>query len=137
MKFLVKYACLSLFAGSVWALDANPVKVEQLAKTSTSWNGSTLPAYSDGQPEITILKITVQPNVELAWHTHPVINAGVMTKGRLIVITESGEKLELKAGDTIVEVVGKIHRGINPGPEMAEIVVFYAGVQGKPITVKK
>lgn len=122
--------------GHLLALDSPPVKVEELAKTSKSWDGSELPPYNKGQPEITILKITVQPNVELPWHTHPIINAGVMVKGRLTVITKSGEKYELAAGDTIVEVVGKIHRGINNGTEPAEIIVFYAGVVETPITIK-
>ncbi len=94
-----------------------------------------MPGYKPGQPEITILKITVQPNVELPWHTHPIINAGVVIKGKLTVITKGGKEHELSAGDAIVETMGKIHRGINNGPDPAEIIVFYAGVTDTPITV--
>ena len=95
-----------------------------------------MPPYKAGQPEITILKITVQPNAELPWHTHPIINAGVMVKGKLTVVTQAGETRELLAGDAIVEVIGKIHRGINNGTEAAEIIVFYAGVIETPLTIK-
>ncbi|MCP3665406.1 MAG: cupin domain-containing protein [Gammaproteobacteria bacterium] len=125
-----------VFPGLVLALDSQPVVVEELTKTTKSWDGTQLPTYKEGQPEITVLKITVQPNVELPWHTHPIINAGVMIKGKLTVITKSGKKHELVTGDTIVEVIGKIHRGINNGTEPAEIIVFYAGVVETPLTVK-
>lgn len=136
MKNKIFILILALVPSYLFAVETEQVKIEELAKTTKSWDGSTLPAYNSGQPEITILKITVQPNVALPWHTHPVINAGVITKGQLTVITKDGEELELSAGDTIVEVVGKIHRGINKGTEPAEILVFYAGIAKTPLTVK-
>ena len=74
--------------------------------------------------------------MELPWHVHPIINAGVMIKGKLTVITKDGEEHELSVGDTIVEVIGKIHRGINKGSIPAEIIVFYAGVTETPLTSK-
>ena len=64
-----------------------------------------MPEYPKGQPEVTILKITVPKGV-------------------------------LKAGDTIAEVVDQWHFGANTGDEPTEILVFYVGVKGKPITVK-
>jgi quercetin dioxygenase-like cupin family protein len=70
-------------------------------------------------------------------HQHPVINAGVLLQGELTVETNEGKTLHLKAGDPIVEVVNTWHYGINEGDEPAEIIVFYAGVQGKPITTKE
>lgn len=48
------------------------------------------------------------------------------------VITE-----HLIAGEAIVEVVDKWHYGRNDSYEPAEIVVFYAGIVGQPITVKQ
>lgn len=61
----------------------------------------------------------------------------VLLKGTLTVVTKDKETLRLKAGDSIVEVVNKWHYGINEGNESAEIIVFYAGVQGSPITINK
>jgi quercetin dioxygenase-like cupin family protein len=75
--------------------------------------------------------------MQLPLHKHPVINAGVLLKGELTVVTEDNKTLHLKAGDSIVEVVNKWHYGINKGNESAEIIVFYAGAQGSPITIKK
>jgi quercetin dioxygenase-like cupin family protein len=130
--------CLTLLLSShVWAQDVNTVKVDVLAKTSSSWDGSTLPDYEKGKPEVTILRITIPPKVQLPLHKHPVINAGVLSKGELTVVTEEKETLHLKAGDSIVEVVNKWHYGKNEGNEPAEIIVFYTGMRGKPITIKE
>ena len=96
-----------------------------------------LPSYPKGKPEITILRIQIPPKVQLPLHEHPVINAGVLLKGELTVVTKEEDRLRLKAGDSIVEVVNKWHYGINEGNEYAEIIVFYAGVQGSRITIKK
>ncbi len=138
MKRLFYGICLILLLSShVWAQEINTVKVDVLAKTSSSWDDKTLPDYRKGKPEVTILRITIPPNVRLPLHKHPVINAGVLLKGELTVTTEDKEVLHLKAGDPIVEVVNKWHYGKNEGNEPVEIIVFYAGIKDKPITVKK
>ncbi len=136
-KVLMGIGLALWLAGNGWALDANLVEVEELAKASSSWNGKALPDYAKGQPEITILRIKVPPGVQLPMHKHTVINAGVMLNGELTVITQNGETLHLKAGDSIVEVVDTWHYGRNDGKDAAEIVVFYAGISGSPLTVKK
>ena len=124
-------------ADHVWARDLNATKVDVLVKSTTSWDGEELPGYATGKPEVTILRILVPPKTRLPLHEHPVINAGVLLKGELTVETEEKKTLHLKAGDAIVEVVDKWHYGRNDGDEPAEIIVFYAGVQGGPITVKE
>ena len=123
--------------GNVWAQEPSTATVDVLAKTGNSWNGTELPNYATGKPEITILRITIPPKSQLPLHKHPAINAGVLLKGELTVITKKGEILHLKAGDSIVEVVNQWHYGINEGDETAEIIVFYAGTRDLPITVKQ
>ena len=138
MKKIFYSVCLILFlTGFVSAQEENQVRTDVLAKTGISWDGMALPEYARGKPEITILKIKIPPKTKLPLHKHPVINAGVLLKGTLTVVTEEDEILHLKAGDSIIEVVNKWHYGINEGNEFAEIIVFYAGVQDSPITVKK
>ena len=138
MKKIYSSIFLILFLASlVWSQEKNEVKTEVLAKTSVSWDRVDLPDYPKGKPEITILKIKIPPKTKLPLHKHPVINAGVLIKGTLTVVTEEDEKLQLKAGDSIIEVVNKWHYGINDSNEWAEIIVFYAGVQDFSITVKK
>ena len=136
-KLLCGICFVLLLSGHVWALDASGVQVEVLAKSCLSWDGSPLLVYAEGTPEITILRIKIPPGAQLPLHEHPVINAGVLLNGELTVITEDNKTLHLKAGEGLVEVVNKWHYGKNEGKETAEIVVFYAGVSDKPITVKK
>ncbi len=109
--------------------------VETLVRSSLSWNGMPLPAYGAGQPEVTILRITIPPGERLPLHHHPVINAGVLLEGRLRVVAANGQVLELKAGDPIIEMVNTPHLGENPGTVPATIVVVYAGLEGQPVTV--
>ena len=138
MKRIYCGICLILLlTGHGWAQEGNTVKADTLPKTSLSWDGTSLPEYPKGTPEITILRITIPPRTQLPLHKHPVINAGVLLKGTLTVVTEADKRLQLKAGDSIVEVVNKWHYGINEGNQSAEILVFYAGVHDSPITIKK
>ena len=112
-------------------------EVYQLAKSRVSWDDAFLSAYPQGHPEITILRIVIPVGGTLVKHKHPVINAGVLLKGELMVQTEGGKTLHLKAGEALVEVVDTWHYGKNEGVEPAEIIVFYAGTEGAPITVHK
>jgi quercetin dioxygenase-like cupin family protein len=123
-------------ADKVTADEGSPV-VQQLVKSSQSWNGAFLPVYPQGQPEITILRIGIPVGARLETHSHPVINSGVLISGELTVVTADGKTLHLKAGDPIVEVMNTWHYGINEGKVPAEIIVFYAGAVGTPITVVK
>lgn len=138
MKKILFTAFLALsVSGNVNADPSAATRVEVLANTGLSWDGSTLPDYAAGKPQITILKITIPPGVQLPEHKHPVINAGVLTKGTLTVVTEENKKLYMKAGDALVEVVNKWHYGVNEGTEPAEIIVFYAGTPESPTSIKK
>ena len=136
-KLFAVILLVMLLAGSAWSLETGKIKVEKLARSSSSWDGGILPDYPSGLPEITILKITIPPHTTLPWHKHPVINAGYMLKGKLTVITDEHKTLHLKAGDTIVEVVNRWHYGRNDGDKPVEIVVFYAGVKGLPTAILK
>ena len=138
MKKLICGICfVLLLSTNVLAKDVIGIQVDVLAKTGLSWDGSPLPAYSKGTPEVTILRIKIPPGAQLPLHTHPVINAGVLLSGELTVFTEDNKTLHLKAGDSIVEVVNKWHYGKNEGDKTAELFVFYAGVKDEPVTVKK
>ncbi len=132
---------LFLLSGCAFPLrsgpEANSVSIvsRELVKTTRSWDGQLLPAYPQSQPEISIRRITIPAGARLETHSHPVINAGIVLSGGLTVVTTKGETLYLKAGDPIVEVVNKLHYGVNEGTIPAELVVFYAGTVSVPITV--
>jgi len=138
MKRILSGICLTLLLlNSALAKDENTIDVEVLEKTNSSWNDMGLPEYPKGKPEISILKIVIPPGVEVPLHKHPMINAGVLLKGELTVVAEEGTTLHLKAGDPIVELVNQWHYGKNEGEEPAEIIVFYAGIEGQPLSIKK
>ncbi len=134
--FLCGFFYVLVTTGYVHAGQPENLVVETLARSSVSWDGSQLPAYPTGQPEVTILRISIPPNFEIPLHKHPAINAGVLLKGSLTVTTEDNEVLYLEAGDSIVEVIDKWHSGKNEATVIAEIIVFYAGVEGMPLSIK-
>jgi len=136
-KLIVAICCVFFIAGDAAAGEATGVAVERLAKTTMSWDGGALPNYATSTPEISILRIRIAPGVQLPMHNHPVINAGVLLSGQLTVVTEDNKTLHLKAGQAIVEVVNKWHSGKNEGDDVAEIIVFYAGAIGTPLTVER
>jgi len=136
---------LGLFAAGVSADEAEKhyytdipgVEAQVLIKTSRAWNGSTLPSYGDGQPEVTIVRYRFAPGASIPMHMHPVINAGVLLKGELQVMTKSGEKITLKAGDPLVELFKEWHYGVNSGKEPVDLIVVYAGTVGTPLAIRE
>lgn len=50
-----------LLSVHVAAADESGVHVETLSRTGSSWDGNLLPDYPEGNPEITILRITIPP----------------------------------------------------------------------------
>ena len=108
-----------------------------LVQTTKSWDGEELPYYPDGQPLVTLLKVTIPPGTTLDSHYHPVINTAVVLKGSLTVVDADGNTLYLKKGDTLVELVNKIHYGRNEGNRSVELLIFYAGTTDLPLAVKE
>lgn len=137
---LVGYS-LSVFAQSKndGVSVSNPVeiKVTQILKATTEWDGSPLPPYPLQNPEITILSYEIPPGIRLPMHKHPVINAGVILQGRLTVSTKDGKQLILNPGDSIVELVDKWHYGINQGDAIVKLIMFYVGEVGVPLVIKE
>ena len=119
LKSIVNALCLTLLLlGSVSAKDLNTVEVEVMTKSSKSWDGEDLPSYARGKPEISILRIVIPPGATIPLHEHPVINAGVLLKGKLTVITKENRNrsrrytLEPAKGET-----GRRGRGNTPRAE--------------------
>jgi quercetin dioxygenase-like cupin family protein len=110
--------------------------VEILTQTSTSWDGSPLPEYPEGTPEVTVARIRLPPGTTLEMHKHPTISAGLLLSGELTLVTKDGDTTRLGPGDSAVEVVDRWHSGKNAGDTTAELVVFYAGVEDVPNTIQ-
>lgn len=144
MKRMLFWVCLTLatsgnaaFAEDMHEHSGKAYKTEVLAKSSNSWDGTPLPEYPRGTPEVAVLKITIAPGQQLPMHKHPVINAGVILSGELTVFTEDNKTLHLKPGEALIELVDKWHYGKNEGKVPVEIVVFYASAVGEKLAVSK
>jgi quercetin dioxygenase-like cupin family protein len=113
---------------------AQMAQVEVLTKATHSWNGSTLPSYAAGQPEISIVRVTLPEGAALPLHEHPYATAGVLLQGTITVRTPSGVAQQFTAGDGVIELVNQPHAGANTGTGDAVILVVYAGIEGQPVT---
>ena len=113
--------------------EESDVMNETLLNTTTAWDGAPYIAYPQGEPELTVLKITVQAHGELAWHTHPVPSATYIVSGEVTVEEMNGTKRHFTAGQVIPETVGTLHHGVI-GDVPAVFIVFYPGVKGLPVS---
>ncbi len=110
-----------------------PPKVETLLKTTSSWDGTPYKAYPSGQPEITVLKITIPPHSALKWHTHPIPNAAYVLSGEFTIEKKDGTRKHFTAGEAVTETVDILHRGITEDQPVT-LIVFYAGAPGVPLS---
>ena len=118
--------------------DGEPqIEVQPILQTTHSWDGKNYQGYPTGQPQLTVLRIKVPPNTALHWHHHPVISVGYVLSGHLTIEKrDTGERTIVQAGETVAETVQTMHRGFTTD-EPVELVVFYAGQVGVPITISE
>src|SRR5215469_10352010 len=110
------------------------VRSETLLRTGSSWDGEPYKSYPAGQPELSILKITLAPHTELEWHSHPIANASYIVSGELTLERKKdGKKQRFVAGQALSETVDTVHRGV-AGDEPVVLIVFYAGNSGTSLT---
>lgn len=123
-------ACLLLPLGhAALAADAKPgVKVETLLATGTSWDGVPYKAYPTGDPELSVLKISIPAHSALAWHEHPIPNAAYILSGTLTIEKHDGTKKTVHAGQAVAEMVDAAHRGVT-GDTPVVLLAFYAGAK--------
>lgn len=112
---------------------------EPLVSSTRDWAGATLPAFpAEGQPELTAVRVTIPPGTQLPVHKHPVYNLVYVEQGELtLVLPDQDENniLKVPAGEAFVEVMDKWHFGRNDGDVPTVLVLFYAGIEGTPITI--
>ena len=110
---------------------------EVLLKTTSTWDNTEYKKLKIRKPEVTVLKIIINVGEELPMHKHDLVNVAYVKKGTLTVITDEGKEITLHEGDVLPELVGKYHYGKNTGKEPIELIVFYVGEQGTPLSVNK
>lgn len=110
---------------------------EVLLKTTSTWDSAEYKKLKIKTPEVTVLKIIINVNEELPMHKHDLVNIAYVKKGTLTVITEDNKEITLNEGEVLPELIGKYHYGKNTGNKPVELIVFYLGEQGTPLSVNK
>ena len=108
-----------------------------LLKTTSTWDNAEYQKLKIKKPEVTVLKITINVGEELPMHKHDLVNIAYVKKGTLTVITDKNQKITLCEGEVLPELIGKYHYGKNTGNEPVELIVFYIGKKGTPLSVNK
>ena len=112
------------------------IKTTELLHTSQSWDGAELPDYPLGRPELKAFRTVFPVGAKTGWHHHNVINYGIIEQGELTIVCENGTEKTFRAGETIAEVVGTIHRGENRGQEPIILDMFYISKEGTEVTTQ-
>jgi len=110
------------------------IELETLAQSTSAWDATPYTGYPEGQPLISVLRITIAPHTTLDWHSHPMPNAGYVLSGELTLEEErGGNRMHFVAGQAITETVNRVHRGTT-SEAPAVLIVFYAGAPGLPLS---
>ena len=113
------------------------IKKEILLKTDSTWVNNKFNQININNPEVTVLKITIPPNMQLPMHKHPLINIAYVNKGDLTIIMESGDSRTFKQGESFAEVIEDFHYGKNNSSDTVELIVFYIGEKDTALSVNK
>jgi len=129
------FAMIALFASAAHAASEPEIKAKVAIKEVASWEGTPYKSYPAGQPQLTILEITIPPHTALPWHQHPVPNAAYVVSGDLTIEDRtSGKSHKVTAGQGFAESVNSSHRGVT-GDRQAVVIVTYSGVEGIPLSI--
>lgn len=113
-------------------LDDSGITAKCLADTSDSWDGTPLPNYPVGKPDIAIYKYVFLPHTVTAPHYHKISNCGVVTSGQITLVCASGREKTVHAGEAVIKIDGEVHHDENRGDVPAKDIMFYAGDSKTP-----
>ena len=132
---LIATFALTLLQRGSFEQDRQPsVQSRILLRSSSSWDGAPYRSYTSGQPELSILKITLAPHTQLEWHSHPMPSAAYIVAGELTLERKGdGKKQRFTTGQAVSETVDTLHRGV-AGSEPLVLIVFYAGSAGMSLS---
>jgi quercetin dioxygenase-like cupin family protein len=102
------------------------IQSQENLSTTKTWDGAPI-HYPSGTAKVTGAIHTIPPGVETGWHLHPVPCFAFVLEGELVIELKDGRTKNLKAGDTLAEVIGTLHNGKNTGRVPLKIAIFYIG----------
>ena len=133
IKFLIMLCIIILYT----AIPSYSAEKEVILKTTSTWDNAEYKKLKIKKPEVTVLKIVFDVGESLPMHKHDLVNVAYVKKGTLTVFTDDNKEITLHEGESLPELIGKYHYGKNTGSEPIELIVFYLGEQGTPLSVDK
>ena len=139
-KSLTLLAAVAVASMAVMVAQSGPLKVatghrEILLQTTQSWNGKPYTHYPTSQPQLTTIKLTIEPHTALPWHTHPFPNVVYVLSGSLTLHDQaSGKTHVVHQGEAVGESVDDVHRG-ESGDQPTVRLITYAGTPGVPTSI--
>ncbi len=112
------------------------IKTTELIRTSQSWDGTILPDFPNGTPELRVIRLDFPVGAKTGWHHHTVVNYGIVQQGELTIVCQDGSEKTFREGEPLIEVIGTIHRGENRGNKPAILNMFYFSSPGQEITIQ-
>ena len=137
MNKVIKLAAMLFIMILCTATVSYSAEKQVLLKTTSTWDNAEYKKLKIKNPEATVLKIVIGVNEKLPMHKHDLVNIAYVKKGTLTVITDDNKEITLHEGEVLPELVGKYHYGKNTGNEPIELIVFYLGQKGTPLSVNK
>ena len=137
MKSAIKLITI-FFAAVLFIVNpAYSAEKDVILKTTSTWDNLAYKKLEIKKPEVTVLKIIIGVGESLPIHKHDLVNVAYVKKGTLTVITDDNKEITLHEGEALPELIGKYHYGKNTGSEPIELIVFYLGEKGTPLSVNK
>ncbi|TPG77405.1 cupin domain-containing protein [Pseudomonas arsenicoxydans] len=134
MKTLTLALCALSLQSCTTTIAPTQIERKVLLQSSQSWDNSPYVSYPDAAPELTVLRLKIPANTQLPWHTHAIPNTGYVLSGELLIESkDNGQTRRVKQGEAVAEMVDVVHRGVT-GDEPVELIVFYAGSEGIPLS---
>ena len=137
MKKVIKSAIILFVMILCSTIPSYSAEKDILLNTTSTWDNTEYAKLKIKKPEVTVLKIIINVNEELPMHKHDLVNIAYVKKGTLTVITDNHKEITLNEGEVLPELIGKYHYGKNTGNEPVELIVFYMGEKGTPLSVNK
>lgn len=89
-------------------------------------------AYPKGAAKITSTLLTIQPGGETAWHIHQVPLLVHVLDGEVTVDYGSKGVKVYKTGETFIEAMNWVHKGMNKSDKPVKLFTVYMGAEGVP-----
>ena len=137
MNYIIRFVLLFIVMNLFITSSVYSAQKEVLLKTTSTWDNAEYQKLKIRKPEVTVLKIIINVGEELPMHKHDLVNIAYVKRGTLTVITDDNKEITLNTGEVLPELIGKYHYGKNTGNEPVELVVFYIGEKGTPLSVNK